>query len=386
MNRINWKFYLIFIPLLFFSCSHQEAQQRTLESISLSTFHYEPAPLSFSAKKLNDLQEKLHKTLKNSGFNGNALVMYKGNKILEYSHGYGDFGQRDKLCPDSPFQMASVSKPFTATAVLMLCNQGKIQLDDSVFHYIPEFPYEDITIRQMLTHTSGLQNYMYLVDQYWDKEKALTNEDVLQLIIKYKLPLNFRPGRRFLYSNTGYAMLALLVERVSGQPYPDWIQENIFNPLGMEHSFAWNKSTYDTISCPVKGYTTSRRWRRNYDFDPLDQVVGDKSIFTTIGDMAQWDRALQQNYLLPDSLANLAYQKTKLRWRTVNYGLGWRLKKYGSREAIYHNGLWNGFTASHTRFPEDDLSIILMSNTKSRVATLVNRLQSQFFKEIEQGD
>ncbi len=383
MIRINWKFLIVFFPLLFFSCSQQEAQQRAMDSIMISGFTYEPAPLNIPAKKIEKLSSTIEKLLKNSGFNGNALVMLKGNPLLTYSHGYANFSQKKKLREDSRFQLASVSKPFTATAILMLHNKGLLNIEDSVQKYIPEFPYERITIHQLLNHTSGLQNYMYLVDKHWDKDTPLSNEDVLDLIIKYNLPLNFKPGRRFLYSNTGYAMLALLVERITGISYQQWISGNIFGPLGMYNSFTWQQDIYDTLSSPVKGYTTSRRWRRSYEFDPLDQVVGDKSVFTTIEDMARWDRALQQNYLIPDSLAMLATQKTKLRWRSVNYGLGWRMKNFGKHQAIYHNGLWNGFTASHTRFPEEDLSIILLSNTKSQVATLVNRIQKTVFSELD---
>jgi CubicO group peptidase (beta-lactamase class C family) len=324
----------------------------------------------------------LTKVLQNYRYNGNALVAIKGYPVFEYSNGYADLYQKTPLDFNTVFQIASVSKGFTAMSVLMLCEQGKIGLDDSVKTHIPEFPFDNITTRQLLAHTSGLQNYMYFVDHYWEKGKPINNEDVLTLINDHNPQLNFRPGSRHLYNNTGYAILALLVERVSGKRFSQFVKDEIFDPLEMNHTFAWNKAVTDTIVNIATGFTR-RGWRyRKFAHNPLDEVLGDKSIYSTADDMLKWDQALYTNKLLSDTLLKAAFSKIKTsRGREHKYGFGWRLDETDGKKVIYHNGLWNGFTATLTRYVDDELTIILLNNTNAPVASIVRQFYGILKKE-----
>lgn len=333
--------------------------------------------------EIHRIDSLVSKVVTNYKFNGNIIVALKGYPIFEYSHGYADLFKKDSLNINTVFQLASVSKAFTAMSVLILYERGLLKLTDSVQQYIPEFPFDNITIKQLLQHTSGLQNYMYFVDQYWDDDVPITNEDVLDLVVANNPQLNFRPGRRHLYNNTGYAILALLVERVSGKRFSTFVEDEIFIPLGMDHTFAWNKQTMDTIQNIATGFTR-RGWRyRKFAHDPLDQVLGDKSIYSTVDDMLKWDQALYSDILISDSLREQAFTKTvSSRGRSYNYGYGWRIKEIDGKRVIYHNGLWNGFTSSLTRYVEDELTIILLNNTNAPVASIVKQIYATISKEL----
>ncbi len=329
----------------------------------------------------------LLKVMEQYRFNGNALIAIEGYPIFKFSNGYADLYKKTKLNFNTVFQIASVSKGFTAISVLILADRGVICLEDSVVNYIPEFPFENITVKQLLQHTSGLQNYMYFVDHQWEDGKPITNEDVLKLINDNNPQLNFRPGRRHLYNNTGYAMLALLVERVSGKHFYEFLEDEIFDPLDMEHSFGWNSSATDTITNIATGFTR-RGWRyRSFAHNPLDEVLGDKSVYTTANDLFKWDQALYTNILVSDSLMEDAFEMGKTsRGREFKYGYGWRLNEIDGKKVVYHNGLWNGFTSSLQRYVDDRITIILLNNTNAPVASIVRQLYNTLQNELEKDD
>jgi CubicO group peptidase (beta-lactamase class C family) len=336
-----------------------------------------------SDEKIHKIDSLLARVLKNYRFNGNALVAYKGHPVFRSSNGFAHLYTKDTLNLNTVFQLASVSKGFTAMAVLILHQRGLLDIYDTVQKHIPEFPFKNITVVQLLQHTAGLQNYMYFVDHYWDEGKLITLEDVLDLINNNNPGLNFRPGRRHQYNNTSYAMAALLVERVSGISYHQFLKENIFDPLEMRQTFAWNPATWDTITNIAQGFTR-RGWRyRIFNHNPLDQINGDKSVYSTIDDMLKWDQALYTDKLINDSLLKLAFTKTITpRSREHDYGLGWRLRETNGRQVIYHNGLWNGFTSSLTRYVEDSITVIVLNNTNAPVASIVNQMYGVLKKEI----
>lgn len=333
------------------------------------------------------LDSLFNRLLRNYRFNGNVLVAIEGYPVFRSSMGFRDLYAKDSLDLNTVFQIASVSKGFTAMAVLMLNDRGLISLDDTVKKYIPEFPFDRITVRMLLQHTSGLQNYMYYVDHQWDDDKHITNEDVLDLLIENDPRLNFTPGRRHHYNNTGYAMLALLVERVSDLPFHEFLEENIFDPLDMDNSFAWNLKTMDTIKNIAKGFTR-KGWRyRKFAHNPLDEVLGDKSVYSTIDDLLKWDQALYENRMISDDLLEEAFSKTTLsRNRTYNYGYGWRLKGDSGYRVVYHNGLWNGFTSSLTRYVDEKITIIILNNTNAPVASIVRQIYRVLQKELERNE
>jgi CubicO group peptidase (beta-lactamase class C family) len=315
----------------------------------------------------------LQRRLKRSGFKGTALVAYKDQVIMRYANGYADYSTKEKIQISSTFQLASVSKSFTATAIMMLKEKALLAYDDLVSKHIPEFPYENITIKQLLQHTAGLQNYMYLVDHYWENDSTITNEDILELLIKHKLPLNNWPGKRFTYSNTGYAMLALIVERVSGQPFASFLEKNIFTPAGMTQTYTYKLDVLDTVSNRVVGYNRKGRRLYRYDFEPNDLILGDKSIISNVDDLFQYQKALNTFELVSEETLKEAYTKgqTTSRYkREFNYGFGWRIKNDGKQNLIYHNGLWHGFVSTLTREIDHDITVILLNNTTAGISSV----------------
>ena len=374
-----FRFFLLFF-LLFLRCNTINIISNDFTIEIPEVVIVEP-PLS--EDQIEQVENRVTRQLDNMGFNGNVLVAYKGYPIVRYSNGYRHFFKKEKLNPETAFQLASVSKAFTAMAILMLQQKGKLDISDSVFHYISEFPYRDITIQNLLQHTSGLQNYMYFVDGQWDKEKHLTYDDVLDLLVQNSPQLSFRPGQRHYYSNTGYAMLALLVEKVSGMPFDQFMKINIFDPLDMQHTFVWNRKTMDTISNIATGFKRYRKKYASVGHDPLDEIGGDKSVYSTIDDLMKWELAWSSNQLISDSLIQLAFTKTVTgRNRIHDYGLGWRFTEIDDKPVIYHNGLWNGFTTSFHRFISDSIIVIVLNNTNGHASSVARQIYVTAEEEI----
>jgi len=371
---------LFSLMLILVSCNHPST--RTTPVI-LQPVRPPEVKRPLPEEKIARIDSLLADVMKRYRFNGNALVALEGYPVFKYSNGYADLYKKTPLNFNTVFQIASVSKGFTAMAVLILNDRGKIALDDTVKRHIPEFPFDNITVKQLLHHTSGLQNYMYFVDHFWEKGKPITNEDVLKLINDHDPRLNFRPGRRHHYNNTGYAILALLVERVSGKPFYRFLEDEIFDPLEMEHSFGWDQKIMDTITDIATGFTR-RGWRyRKFAHNPLDEILGDKSIYTTADDLLKWDQALYTHMLISDSLMDEAFKMgITSRGREFKYGYGWRLNEIDGKKVIYHNGLWNGFTSSLQRYVDDRLTIILLNNTNAPVASIVRQIYSIMKKEL----
>jgi CubicO group peptidase (beta-lactamase class C family) len=226
-----------------------------------------PAPLEYSrsleprsvliAEKFDSL---FNDVANRKGFNGNVLVGIHGTAIYKNSFGYSDLKTKEPLNIKSIFQIASVSKQFTAIAIMMLHEQGKLEYTDTVQKFLPNFPYKNITIKQLLSHRSGLPNYMYFSGKYWKKKgEYLTNEQVLEQMVKYTPRPEFLPDRRYKYSNTGFVMLALIVERLSGLPFDEFMEQNVFQPLGMHSTFVYNPSNRKTREYETKGYNKNRR-------------------------------------------------------------------------------------------------------------------------------
>lgn len=328
----------------------------------------------------------LQRRLKRNGFRGTALVAYKDQVIMRYANGYSDFRSKEKINIHSNFQLASVSKSFTATSIMILKEKGLLNYTDLVIQHIPEFPYDNITIKQLLQHTGGLQNYMYLVDNYWKNDSCITNEDVLDLLVEHKLPLNNWPGKRFTYSNTGYAVLALLVERISGKKFDEFIHQNIFEPAGMKNSYTYKLDILDTVHNRVIGYNRKGRRLYRYDFEPNDLILGDKSIISNVDDLFLYQKALNSYELVTQESLEEAYTRgrTTSRYkRQFNYGYGWRIKKNNRQNLIYHNGLWHGFVSTLTREIDHDITVILLNNTSAGISSVKTDLINIAIREIE---
>lgn len=296
------------------------------------------------------------------GFNGNVLVGIQGHAIYKNTFGYSNLRTKEPLNVKSVFQIASVTKQFTAIAIMMLKERGKLDYSDTVQTFIPDFPYKNITIRQLLSHRSGLPNYMYFTAKYWkNKRSYLTNEKLLDVMKKNKPHVEFLPDRRYKYSNTGYAVLSLIIERVSGLPYDEFMEENVFLPLGMTSTFVYNPKNKKTIDYETNGYT--KRKRKTYP-DFLDGVTGDKGIYSTVEDLFTWDQALYTEKLVKQSTLKEAFTPSSYDFkRDNNYGFGWRIDTLADgSKVVYHGGWWRGYNSLFLRRLDDHTTIIILCN------------------------
>ena len=250
-------------------------------------------------------------------------------------------------------------------AVLKLVQDGKLGLDDEFSKYFPAFNYPGITIRNLLSHRSGLPNYLYFMDELgWDKTVYIKNQDVFDYLVNRKAELKdiTSPDTHFTYCNTNYALLALLIEKIAGMPYPQFIRQTFFIPLQMTNSFVFTPADSTRVN-------PSYDWRGTLiPMNPLDQVYGDKNIYTTPRDLLKWDRVLATNLLFKPEIFEQAYAPySNERPGIRNYGLGWRMNIYpDGKKLIYHNGWWHGNNASFIRLIHEDATIIVMGNRFTR--------------------
>lgn len=297
-------------------------------------------------------------------FNGNILFAYKGHIILEKSYGFTNPEDSVKLTKNHQFQIASITKTFTSTAVLQLIEKGKINFNDSVQKYIDSFPYSGITVGMLLCHRGGLSKYEYYCDDYWqDKSVPVTNADVIEIMKKYKPKPYHKPDGTFEYSNTGFMLLSLIIEKASGMDYDDYLKKNIFDPSGMKNTFVYKPG--DKKKNQLNGYNG----KGNLIEDSyLNGVTGDKGIYTTPADLFKFDRALRKNLLLKSKTQKKAYAPTSKEREEKgkdNYGLGWRLhQSFNGHQVVYHTGWWKGFRGNFIRDLNKDITIIVLDNIK----------------------
>jgi len=286
------------------------------------------------------------------------------------------------LTHQTPFQVASITKTFTAAGILILHQQEMLHIDSLVVHYIEEFPYRNITVRHLLNHTSGIQNYMWVMERYWSHSSMPTNQDMLQTFIRQQRPLDFAPGTRFSYSNTGYAVLAMVIERVSGERFPDFMRNKIFTPLRMFDTYVHDVHAGNPlVSTRAYGFRPVRGGHILIQPVSHDGVMGDKGIFSTAADLFKWDRAITSNELLSPSLWEMAFEKTRLQnENTINYGLGWRLQTFLDQRIVHHPGRWGGFRTSLKRFIDSNATLIVLSNTSMNLSGLIENVQEILFQ------
>jgi len=321
------------------------------------------------ARKAEDLDKKFNYLQRKTGFNGTVLYAEKGRIIFKKAYGYRDVRhRRDSLKTTDAFQLASVSKMFTATAIMILHYQGKLDYDTDIRTYLPNFPYEDVTCRWLMNQRSGLPRYMSLaLDKWPDKKVPFDNDDMLNLFVKYHPDRYFAPNTGFHYCNTNYALLANIVEAVSGISFVKFVKQNIFEPLGMNDSFIYNMKGDSIVPLyidkGVPGYY-ERGWRwRQMENDYLNGVVGDKNVYSSVEDIYKFDRSLDNFELLPDSVIREAFKPGSKRYwrRRNNYGFGWRIKD-GMDSTVFHFGWWKGFRTFYIRDMKHQKTLIVLTN------------------------
>lgn len=299
-------------------------------------------------------------------FNGNILVAQQGKIIYENALGWADYQNRDSLNINSVFQLASVSKQFTAVAVLQLVQQHKINLTDTITRFFPGFPYDGITVHQLLAHRSGLPKYMFFCDEYTDTIRALNFAILDTCIQRHKPPRNYQPDKRFQYNNTNYVLLAAIVEKISGMKFQQYMHRHVFEPLQMHETRIFTLQFSDSIPRHLT-YGHNYRYQR-IESDFLDGIPGDKGIYSTVHDLLKWDQALYSDILLADSLRALAFSPHGLAAdRLSNYGYGFRIRYTPDlRRIIYHGGWWHGYNTLLIRDVERRNTIIILANKRNR--------------------
>jgi len=315
--------------------------------------------------KYNQIDKILTDAYNNGRFNGHVLYAEKGKIIYNSAFGYEDLKTKKPLTDTSVFQLASTSKPFTAVAILKLHQEDKLDINQPVVYYLPDFPYNNITVKHLLQHRSGLPNYIYLSHQNWDYRQPLTNDDLTPLLKKTNAKLLFKPDSRFRYSNTNYAYLANIIEKVSGQTYQDYMKNEIFQPLAMYNTYVYPPDE-EHSSNVVKGYDFNRRrgfYERQADY--LDGIVGDKGIYSTANDLFLFDQALYDYKFIAKSLLDLAFTPAKPfdERHKRDYGLGFRVKLTDEGQVVaYHHGWWKGFRTYFVHDYENRRTLIWLNN------------------------
>ena len=284
-----------------------------------------------------------------------VLVIQDGQKELKGTFGIANLDAREPVGSNTNFRLASVTKQFTAMCILMLVDRDSLRLDDRLGGIFPDFPpfADRITIMHLLQHTSGLLDYEDFVPS--DSPEQVSDSDVLDILIATDSTY-FEPGVEFRYSNSGYAVLALIVEKYSGQTFAEFLKQNIFDPLGMQNTVAFQNGI-STVPNRAFGYTVTDEVVENTDQSPTSAVLGDGGIYSSLDDLYRWDQALYTDTLVSADLLAKAFTPN-----LENYGFGWRVDEYKGRRRCHHSGGTSGFRNFIQRFPDERMTIIVLTN------------------------
>jgi CubicO group peptidase (beta-lactamase class C family) len=347
-----------------YSCQSQSSDAPVLQNGLSSTAPADPLSPQEEKKLHDSVEAVLNKNLLRGSFNGGILVAKEGQVVYENYVGLKDPRVKgsDSITAETPFQIASTGKTMTAAAILKLWEKGQLNLDDEVTKFFPGFPYPGVTVKTLLNHRSGLPNYLYYMEEKgkWNRQQQATNTDVLNTLIQWQPPKAANADRRFQYCNTNYVLLALIVEKVSGESFPTYMKKTFFDPLQMKHSFVIDRNEQDQHMLSFQN--NNMLWALDFSDGPY----GDKNIYSTPRDLLKWDRAIINGEVLQQKTLDSAYTAySNERPGVHNYGLGWRLlffPEQDNKKVVYHNGHWHGFNVAFSRLPEEDATIIIISN------------------------
>lgn len=294
---------------------------------------------------------------------GAAVAVFKDSKKV-FSKGYGlaDLESNTPIDEKTNFRLASITKQFTAASILLLEKEGLLNLNDKLTDIFADFPKygKDITIKQILQHTSGLLAYEDYIDDTITIQ--LLDNDVLD-ILKERDSTYFEPGTQHRYSNSGYAVLALIVEKLSGKTFPEFLEERIFKPAGMTNTVAYINGV-NNVPHRAYGYYYSEDGLEFSDQSVTSAVLGDGGIYSSINDMQKWDKALNEASILNEDYLTASWTKGMASDTTFDYGYGWRLIEYAGKRLDYHTGSTCGFSNVYMRFPDENLSILVLMNLR----------------------
>ena len=361
--------FLAFAFLSFISCKEKNQSTKKASQVAIDTFpHIYPNVEKQKKLTKNFISENNHKIdlfykkyWDKNKVSGGLLVAKNGQIIFERYSGYSNFDTKEEIDMNTPIHLASVTKRITAAAIMILVNAGKLELDQKVNTILPTFPYPEITVRTLLNHRSGLTNYAYYFDdtKKWSHSKQVTNQDILDIFVKYNAPLDFKTDKRFAYCNTNYAMLALIIEKATGLSYREAMKKIIFEPLKMENTFVIDYSKEYKKEC--QSYKGNYRF---HELNHLETVYGDKNIYSTPRDLLKFQQAVASKKYLTPELVDEVFKGYSYEQRgTRNYGLGIRMMEWkDGKQLFYHNGWWHGNTTSYVDLRDENVIIIALSN------------------------
>lgn len=325
----------------------------------------EPAPVTARVQAVLDRHA--------AEFSGVIVVAERGVPVFEHAYGLRNVATVKPMTPDSIFELASLSKEFTAMALMMLKAQGKLDYDDALEKYIPGLPYPGITIRHLLTHTSGLPHYEKVMDAHWDKTKLAHNADIIASYKKYQPARKAAPGEKYEYCNGGYVLIASIIEKVSGQDFGAFVSEHVFKPVGMVDTDIRSPADWDRIDRFALGYVRDKKTSKLVRASTLPSAsysaylagrYGPGRVSSTALDLLKWDRVLYTDKLLPKAALEEAYRPMRLNSGELSqYGMGWKLGNDPQLGRIVHHTGHNPGYANHIiRLIDKDLTIIILTN------------------------
>lgn len=362
---------MISMSLVLVSCIEnengaEEKGQKTVVAEPDSTAYFDSVYAPYKFELDTFFQNRHDKTQ----FYGTVLFAQRGRVIFEKAYGLANIKTKDTLTLDHTFQLASASKPFTAVAIMQLVEDGKISLDDEMHKFFPVFPYDGITVEQLLSHRSGMSQYTHFCDapdSIWpDKNLTITNNDVIDIMNNIIPMVNYAPDHTHYYCNTNYMLLASIVEKVSGVSFSEYLKNNIFGPAGMTHTVLYTRDNDDELILPTIGY--------NGAFNPtidiyLNGVVGDKGVYSNVHDLLKFDQALYDGILLNDTtVALMMADHNEMQSNGQNYGFGFRIYPEESTDGlgriVFHTGWWKGYRTYFIRVPEQEKTIVVLTHIK----------------------
>jgi CubicO group peptidase (beta-lactamase class C family) len=331
-----------------------------LLAVLLVPFAFAQAPEESDATT-DPIDAYVHAEMQRRQIPGLALLVVRDGKIVRaQGYGFSNLELKVPVRPETIFQSGSMGKQFTAMAVLMLAEQGKLSLDDPLTKFFPDAPpaWKQVKVKNLLSHTGGFGDY----PEHFDFRRDASEDELLKIV--EKIPLAYPPGTKWAYSNLGYLTLGILIHKVSGQFYGDLLHERIFEPLGMTSTRIISEA--DIIPNRAAGYRIVKGELKNQKWvSPVLNTTADGSLYFNILDLAKWDAALREKKLISQASYNLMWTPFKLTNGKPNadgYGFGWFIHEMNGHHLIEHDGAWQGFNTNISRYVDDQLTIVLLTN------------------------
>lgn len=330
--------------------------------------------ITISSQTLSQKIDSIVQIHQAKGFNGNILYSKDNKVVFTGNYGYSNLNSRSPLKDTTIFELASISKQFTALAIVQLVEKKHFRYGTKVYELIEGFPYKDITVEHLLRHQSGLPEAQGLLynKKIWNRKKMATNNDLIEILNKHHFDLNFTPGSQYDYNNTGYIILASIIENISGLSYKDYITSNIFVPANMMHS-----KVYDLNDIPensensTQGFIYNKQKKKYQKIENnkshkhvkwMSGILGDRGIYASIIDLEKWKQALRTNLLISERSKQKMFSVDSI---SPKYGFGFAIYQTKSKgKWVYHNGSWSGYKTSAIYLPETNEYLLILSNNR----------------------